>query len=312
MFSSERAEGISYASVAVSIPPDNVRKIGHVQWPAAVPGDPRRDFVTRSAAYIDRREFTAVITARAKETGRSRVLVFVHGFNNRFDDAVYRFAQIAHDLKAPGIPVLFTWPSRGTTRLLSYTYDRESASYSRDALEELLDTLSANPNVKGITLLAHSMGNWVAVEALRGRLIRRAAIKAGADKLDTLLLVAPDIDVDVFRSQIQRMGASRPRTALFVSQDDRALELSQLIWGGVQRIGEIDPNQEPYRSQLAHDGILVFDLTALKSSGDNAHSRAFDDITAVMALVRTRLGEEQTKAAKPGTRPATVQKVTSN
>jgi esterase/lipase superfamily enzyme len=108
------------------------------------------------------------------------------------------------------------------------------------------------------------------------------------------------------------MGANRPRTALFVSQDDGALELSQLIWGGVQRIGEIDPNKEPYRSQLAHDGIIVFDLTALKSSGDNAHSRAFDDITAVMALVRTRLGEEQTKAAKPGTRPATGKRVTSN
>jgi hypothetical protein len=29
----------------------------------------------------------------------------------------------------------------------------------------------------------------------------------------------------------------------------------------------------------------VFDLTKLKSTGDNAHSRAFDDITQVMAMI---------------------------
>jgi esterase/lipase superfamily enzyme len=61
----------------------------------------------------------------------------VHGFNNRFDDAVYRFAQIVHDSKVPAIPVLFTWPSRGEMKLRAYTYDRESANYSRDALESL-------------------------------------------------------------------------------------------------------------------------------------------------------------------------------
>ena len=78
------------------------------------------------------------------------MLIFVHGFNNRFDDAVYRFAQIVHDSKAEAVPVLFTWPSRGDVRLRSYTYDRESANYSRDALEELIDQLAADPHVKEI------------------------------------------------------------------------------------------------------------------------------------------------------------------
>jgi len=51
-----------------------------------------------------------------------------------------------------------------------------------------------------------------------------------ADKLKYAMLVAPDVDVDVFRMQIQRMGAARPRIALFVSQDDEALSLSGKIW----------------------------------------------------------------------------------
>jgi esterase/lipase superfamily enzyme len=82
-----------------------------------------------SAGYIDKPTFAASIAAYAKQTGRSKVLVFVHGFNNRFDDAVYRFAQIVHDSRAPVIPILFTWPSRGELRLRAYTYDRESANY---------------------------------------------------------------------------------------------------------------------------------------------------------------------------------------
>src|SRR6516165_9134811 len=46
MFGNERTDAISYARIAVSIPPDDVRKVGQIQWPATPPGDPKRDFVT--------------------------------------------------------------------------------------------------------------------------------------------------------------------------------------------------------------------------------------------------------------------------
>jgi esterase/lipase superfamily enzyme len=286
MFNGERAEDVSYASITVSIPPDSSREIGQAQWPESLPGDPQRNFVTVSADYLDKKTFSAAVSVAAKQAGRSKVLVFVHGFNNRFDDAVYRFAQVVHDSKAEGIPVLFTWPSRGEMRLGAYGYDRESANYSRDALEQLLDTLAANPNVKEVNILAHSMGNWVALEALRGKAIGGGKI---GNKIRNVFLVAPDVDVDVFRTQIGRMGVSRPRFALFVSQDDKALGLSQIIWGGMPRLGDINPDQEPYRNILEEEQITVFDLTKLDG---NAHSRAFDEVTSVMVMVRERLNEE--------------------
>jgi esterase/lipase superfamily enzyme len=71
MFNGERAAEVSYAAIAVSIPPDGSRKVGEVQWPATLPGDPRRDFVTVAADYLDRQAFTASIAAMAKRTGRS-------------------------------------------------------------------------------------------------------------------------------------------------------------------------------------------------------------------------------------------------
>jgi esterase/lipase superfamily enzyme len=298
MFSGERANGVSYASIVVSIPP--VRKIGAIQWPETLPGDPSRDFVTVSADYMDKKAFTAAVDDTAKQAGRSRVLVFVHGFNNRFDDAVYRFAQIVYDAKAPAIPVLFTWPSLGELRLRAYTYDRESTNFSRDALEDLLDMLAKQPRVTEVNILAHSMGNWITLEALRGRSISasRTGYNPKTDKLKNVLMVAPDVDVDVFRSELERMGSYRPRISLFISRDDEALRLSRFIWGGVPRLGDVNANKEPYQAEFERNGIEVFDLTALKSADSDAHDRAFDEAPTVAGMIRQRLmiGQELTTA----------------
>jgi esterase/lipase superfamily enzyme len=91
-----------------------------------------------------------------------------------------------------------------------------------------------------------------------------------------------------------QLGHRRPRIALFVSQDDQALKLSRTIAGGVQRLGDINPDEEPYRSEFARQGILAFDLTHLQ--GD-AHSRAFEDITSVMGMIERRLAAGQQMAS---------------
>ena len=62
------------------------------------------------------------------------------------------------------------------------------------------------------------------------------------------------------------------------------------------RLGEVDPNAEPYRSEFQQQRIVVFDLTKQKSPGDDAHDRAFEDITSVAAMVRKRLHEGQQMA----------------
>ncbi|MFT4117096.1 alpha/beta hydrolase [Bradyrhizobium sp.] len=293
MFSGERSDALSYAAITVSIPPDATRKAGEVQWPTSLPGDPQKDFTTAAADYIDQSRLAASIAAAAKQSGHGKVLVFVHGFNNRFDDAVYRFAQIVHDSGVPVIPVLFTWPSRGELRLRAYTYDRESANFSRDALENLLNALDGYPSVSEVYVLAHSMGNWIALEALRSRAIRAGTALSKRSKLRNVMLVAPDVDVDVFRSQLQRMGPARPPISLFVSRDDGALALSKTIWGDVPRLGDIDPNAAPYREELARDRIDVFDLTRLAVPGDDAHDRAFEQVTSVVGMIRERMAKGQ-------------------
>jgi esterase/lipase superfamily enzyme len=298
MFNHTRALEMSYAQLTVSIPPDEARGVGEIQWPVSPPGDPYRHFVTLSAELLDKRGFSAALAGVGKETRRSRAMIFVHGFNTRFDGAAYRLAQIVQDSKAPVIPVLFSWPSLGAVGLRAYEYDRESATQSRDALEQVFNTVALGQGVKEVLVLCHSMGCLLTLDALRSRSIRDGKIGA---KITNVLLVAPDVDADVFREQMQQMGKARPRFALFLSQDDRALKLSRSLWGGATRLGDINPEEEPYSSDLEREKIAVFDLSHL---GGRAHSRAFDQVTSVMGMIERRfaagqqLAEETSRAAK--------------
>jgi esterase/lipase superfamily enzyme len=137
LYSSERGGSLSFANVVVSIPPDSVRAVGEVQWPSVPPGNPATDFVVTKASRLDFKATRSWLDSHGSAERRHRVLIFVHGYNNRFGDAVFRFAQLVHDSDAEVSPILFTWPSRGS--LFAYGYDRESAGLSRDAHVNVFD-----------------------------------------------------------------------------------------------------------------------------------------------------------------------------
>jgi len=296
MFSGERGRGLRFADIVVSVPPDGQRKAGEVQWPSTPPGDPARDFVTLRADKLDLNQAIADFDRRVAAAPDAHVLVFVHGYNTRFEEAVYRYAQIVHDSGASVVPVLFTWPSRG--RLLEYVYDRDSALYSRDALETVLTAMARNARVKSISILAHSMGNFLTVEALRQMAIRDHRL---SPKIRDIMLASPDIDVDVFRRQIAEIEASdkNPPVTLFVSQDDRALGFSRRIAGDAPRLGAIDPTAEPYRSILEQAHVQVIDLTKFDSDDSTNHSKFATSAFVKQIGKRLASGQTLTDAKTP-------------
>src|SRR5271165_1807375 len=296
MFGGSRGKGLDFADIVVSIPPEGVHKPGDVEWPGRAPGDPQRDFVTLRADRMDLAQARAAFNARVARTPGHKVLIFVHGYNTRFEEAVYRFAQIVHDANVNVAPVLFTWPSGGN--VTDYVYDRDSAMYSRDAFETLLAALVANPNVGSISILAHSMGNYLTVETLRQMAIRDHGLPS---KIRDVMLASPDIDVDVFRRQIAQIDV-RPRTtqfSLFVSRDDKALGLSSILARDSTRLGSLDPTKEPYSSMLEKAQVNVIDLTHVASNDAANHSKFAT--SEVVAAIGERLAEGQTLTdAKPG------------
>ena len=285
MFSGERALQPAFADITVSIPPD--RKAGEVDWPKKLPSDPRTDFATLKATEIDMNAAKAWLSASVKKSPDRSVFVFIHGYNTRFEDSVYRFAQIVHDSGVRSAPVLVTWPSRG--KLLAYGYDRESTNYTRNALEKLFQYLYHDPEIKEVSILAHSMGNWLAMEGLRQMAIRNGGLPA---KFKNVMLAAPDVDVDVFRQQIGDMGKQHPQFTLFVSRDDKALAVSRRVWGDVARLGSIDPEQAPYKQELEENKITVIDLTKIKT-GDRLNHAKFADSPEIVQLIGTRISDGQ-------------------
>ncbi|MGE7370703.1 alpha/beta hydrolase [Neorhizobium sp. NPDC001467] len=286
LYSGERGAHPAITEIAVSIPPDSVRETGQVQWPRKLPADPAREFATLSVTPTTRPQAHRWLHENLPAS--KRVMVFVHGFNNRYEDAVYRYAQIVHDSGADVAPILFTWPSRGS--IFAYNYDRESTNYSRDALEDMLRTIARNPEVGEVVVMAHSMGSWLTVEALRQMAIRDGRV---APKIRNVILASPDLDVDVFGRQIAEIGTKGPRFTLFVSRDDRALSLSRRISGNIDRLGQVDPTIEPYRSEFEKQGIVVLDLTALKG-GDRLNHGKFAESPEVVKLLGNRLIAGQT------------------
>ena len=284
LFSGDRGANVSFSNIIVSIPRD--RETGTIQLPSTLPGNAATDFVATAANPVAKADIRKWF---ARSGGKKRrAFVFIHGFNTPFDRAVFRFAQLAHDSDADAAPVLFSWPSRG--RLFDYRRDFDNASYSRSDLADLLQIVTSSPDVGEIVILAHSMGAWLAVEAVKQVALRQGGVPR---KISNLILASPDLDVGVFRRQIEDMGPQRPRITLFVSQHDRALQLSQFISRGATRLGAIDLSRDDYQQQLGNlAGITVLDISAIRA-GDRINHDTYASSPEIVRLIGDRLIQGQ-------------------
>lgn len=268
-FGNDRSDRLNFADLTVSIPTRH--KVGEIEWPNQTPPDPQLHFITTERASLDRKAFLAAVRASSRNQGpeHDEVLIFVHGYNTLYHEAVYRFAQIIHDTGFTGTAILFAWPSRGSTA--HYVADRDASTYSRDYLERLLIDLAALSEVRSINILAHSMGTWPVIEALRQARIAGHGNFNG--KLAEVILAAPDIDVGVFRTEFETIGhLPRPLTVL-VSRDDNALALARALGGGIDRAGAANLDDPRVVDAVKRYNLRVVDITKVTGLDSLNHSK---------------------------------------
>jgi esterase/lipase superfamily enzyme len=252
--------GLSYAQFDVSVPPE--RKIGTVTLPDPARPDPKRDFlVVDSTRIADQSAFVRSIDEALVQLPRSQreVLVFVHGFNTNFAEGLYRHAQMRHDFRSPGVSVHYAWPS--AARAASYATDRESVLQARDDLDALIGQLERTKAGR-IVVAGHSMGAFLVMETLRQRAIR--ARPGSFDKTPLVILMAPDIDVGVFRGQAESLAAEDVAIYIFTSARDRALRFSAVLRGTGARLGALTD-----QSQLPGLPVTVVDLSSVAGNQDS-------------------------------------------
>ncbi len=263
-FSGERAPELGLASVAVTVPPTHV--VGQLERPQRLPPDPRTEFaVVDPVIYRDDASFISEINRElaTRSSGQKKLLVFVHGYNTTTSDAILLLAQFVEDTNYQGVPVLFTWASAAKTP--RYVYDLNSALIARVKLKDMANVL-ARTQARDVDIFAHSMGTLLTMEGLVEA--QRAGTLGARANIDHIMLASPDIDIDLFRTQIAQLPpAIRGKMYLLVSKDDSALRISRRIAGGVPRVGAADT------AELEELGLTVIDLSEINDSSSGSHSK---------------------------------------
>lgn len=274
LFTGEYSSEIKYGVCEVSIPP--IHTPGELESPSLllkweVVQDPEKHIVLKSTQPLERSDFFSKLHETLDSKGKS-LLVFVHGYNVSFDDAARRTAQMAFDLKFPGAPVFYSWPSYNNW--YRYPDDKVNIERSVDQIKDFLQQLAIDSKAESINLIAHSMGNVGLTQAIA---------KMGVDRpiFNQVVLAAPDIDAQVFRNEIApRITNKARRVTLYTSKNDLALVASR-FFNASGRLG--DSRQGP----IAVPGIDTIDATDVDTSllghsyyGSNAS--VLDDIASLL------------------------------
>ena len=211
------------------------------------------------------------VARRLSITPAKELLIYVHGYNNDFEDAAFTLAELWHFSGRTGVPLLYTWPA-GRGGLTGYAYDRESGEFTVFHLKQLLRALSRLPEIERIHLLAHSRGTDVLLSAVRELVIEAKA--AGADpreryRIANLILAAPDLDVEVLSQRViaEGVGSAADLVTIYASREDKAIGLAEKLFGSALRLGRAAEGRMPADIATSVEGAVNVSLVESRSGG---------------------------------------------
>ena len=255
-YGSARGDGtVFYGSAEVSIPDSH--EIGELEappwWKLWDRENPTKYVVLMgTTAFADQVAYGDAVRALLAEAGRDDVLIFLHGYNTSFEDAARRTAQLAYDLKFPGVPMFFSWPSRAEEA--GYPADEATVEWSAPHFGELLRFAMTGVGAREVHVIAHSMGNRALIDVLRD--FDPSSLPPGSAELRQVILAAPDIDADRFKQLAPRFTGKASRTTLYVSSEDKAIILSRGFHDEARAGGEV----------TIVDGIDTVDASQVRTS----------------------------------------------
>lgn len=276
-YGGKRSEAFAFLDISVSVPRDRVLGAVPVSYRRPTPG--KHFVMTESHTISGRDGFRNTLSAQLRSLPPKErdIILFVHGFNSSFSDGVFRTAQLYHDFELNGLALHYSWPS--IAHPLGYSHDRDSLLFARDGLETMLRDIGQS-GARNVVLVGHSLGAMLVMETLRQMDIASPGMPQKI--LNGVVLVSPDIDIDLFKTQAFRISTLPKPFAIFVSQKDRALQLSSRINGRSQRLGTIaDPEA------LGDLEVTVFDVTAFSDRVAASHFTVGSSPALIKLLTRS-------------------------
>ncbi|WP_081894714.1 alpha/beta hydrolase [Ruegeria halocynthiae] len=250
-----RGGGLKYLEMTVSIPPNHTP--GTLDFSYANP-DPETQFVM---ARVDELQGPQDLKTRLR--GTDEVSIFVHGYNTTQSETTFRAAQLSRDIGIPGATMVYSWPSQATG--YGYAYDLDSMLFARDGLEQTVRQLKSM-GIRRVVIVAHSMGGALTMEMMRQAELREPGW--ASRNIEGVVLISPDLDVDLFRSQMDSIKTLPDPFVVMVSQKDKLLGISARLRGTAkgERLGNISSAET-----LADYKISILDTTAFNSDAASSH-----------------------------------------
>jgi esterase/lipase superfamily enzyme len=223
-FGGERNEAddpLTFGTVLVSIPAEH--RVGHLEEPLPFfSADPRHDLVVVDLKLSSEAGFISSLSETIGQSRDKEALIFIHGYHVTFDEAARRTAQLAWDLQFQGVPILYSWPSRGD---ILYTADEASALWAVPHLESFLRLVAQKSGANTIHVVAHSLGNRALMYALQ----QLSKDHSSTTKVKQIVLAAPDIDAGIFRQLASAFPSTADHVTIYASSHDKALALSKFL-----------------------------------------------------------------------------------
>jgi esterase/lipase superfamily enzyme len=176
---------------------------------------------------------------QVKSDTSNEIIVFVHGFNVKFEEAILRAAQIKYDLKFPGPILLYTWPAGADEGLMNkllindtYKDNYNKAVGSRENFQKYLSSVMKLN--KKVHLIVHSMGHQVVLPS-----IDEMFKKEQKQIISELVLNAPDFESTQFAYISHNLKKSSDRITVYCSPGDNALVASSKV-NSNKRIGSCE------------------------------------------------------------------------
>lgn len=263
-------------------------RTAYVQEQIRFPGTPLPFAIENSSVIRDRSAIGAYLQAginfraalsdeiHARQSGQ--VILFVHGFNNDFEDGALNLYELWAASGWSGVPVLFSWPT-GEPNLLSYFGDTQDGEFSIFHFKETLRLIASTEGVEEIVLIAHSRGASIATTALRELLIesRGSGLSMrNTYRINTLILAAPDIDLGVMEQRLvaEMFGIGFRQINVYLNPDDNALGLSGWLFGG-PRFGAARPDQLSSESRAVFQGVQTVHFILVEDASAAARHNYF-------------------------------------
>jgi len=245
-----KRDKLKFGVAQISIP--KAHEFGKIERPGILDGDERigRDVVVTKLESLNSKIFTKILKNKLSHTTHNDILVFIHGYNVTFTSALRRTAQLVYDLEFQGVPMTYSWSSQGD--LSDYMKDEVSVQYTIPKLVTFLKKIIANKEEANIHILAHSMGTRALTNALKD-----ISFMYDEPQFKNIILAAPDIDVDVFESNLYPyIRKTTERITLYASSEDAALQASNALHGG-NRLGEGGDNISVFKEMVTIDASGV-------------------------------------------------------